>query len=76
MEYGYEGIDLGSKVKCLLNGIRCDKLSEAVSTVRVHPDKCKKDFDAVITFLTQYINKQAPTPSVKVASVGQTRPAK
>ena len=30
----------------------------------------------VVTFLTQYINKRAPTPSVKVASVGHNRPAK
>ena len=36
----------------------------------------RKDFDAVVTFLTHYINKRAPTPSVKVASVSQNRPGK
>ena len=51
-------------------------MSTAVATVRAHPDKYKKDFDAVVAFLTQYIDKKAPTPSVKVASVTQTRPAK
>ena len=42
----------------------------------VHPDKYEKDFGSVVTFLTKYINKRALTPSVKVASVGQKRPAK
>ena len=59
-----------------MNSIRCDKLCTAVATVKAHPDKYKKDFDAIITFLTQHINKKAPTPSVKVASVCQNRPAK
>ena len=39
MDYGYQGLDPGSKVKYLLNGIRCNKLSTAVATVRVHPEK-------------------------------------
>ena len=47
-------------------------MSTADATVRVHPDKYKKDFDAVVAFLSQYIVKKAPTPS----SVGQNRPAK
>ena len=51
-------------------------MSTAVATVRAHPDKYKKDFDAVVAFLIQYIHKKAPTPSVKVASVTQTKPAK
>ena len=53
MEYGYQGLDPGLKVWYLLNGIRCDKLSTEVTTVRAHPDKYKKDFDTVVTFLTQ-----------------------
>ena len=60
----------------LLNGVRCDKLSTAVATVRVHPDKYEKDFDAVVTFFTQYINKRAPILSAKVASLTQTSPSK
>ena len=67
MENGYQGLDPGPKVQYLLNGIRCDKLSTAVVAVRVHPDMYEKDFDAVVAFLTQYINKKAPTPNVKVA---------
>ena len=76
MEYGYQGLDPGSKVWYLLNGIKCNKLSTSVATVRAHPDKYEKDFNAVVTFLIHYINKRTPTLSVKVASVSQNRPAK
>ena len=76
MECGYQGLDQGLKVQYLLNGIRCDKCSTTVTTVRVNPDKHEKDFDAVVTFLSQYINKEAQTPSMKVASVNQNRPTK
>ena len=76
MEYGYQRLDQRSKVRYLLNGIRCDKMSTAVATVRAHPDKYEKDLDPVFIFLTQYIFKRAPTPSVMVASVMQTRPSK
>ena len=51
-------------------------MSTAVTALRVHPDKYKKNFDIVVIFLTQYIDKRAPILSVKVASVTQTRPAK
>ena len=51
-------------------------MSTAVVAVRVHPDMYEKDFDAVVAFLTQYIDKKAPTPSMKVAYIGQSRPAK
>ena len=76
MKYGYQGLDLGLKVRFLLNDIRCDKLSTAVTAVRAHADKYEKDFNAGVAFLTQYINKKAPTLSVNIASVAQTRPAK
>ena len=39
-----------------------------------NPDKYKVDLNAVVAFLTQYINKK--TPSVKVASVAQIRHTK
>ena len=42
MEYGYQGPDPGLKIQYLLNGIRCDKLSKAVSAVRAHSDQYKK----------------------------------
>ena len=76
MEYGYQGLNPGSKIQYLLNDIRCDKLSTAFAAVRAYPDKYMKDFDTVVAFLTQYIKKKAPTLSVMVASVMQTRPAK
>ena len=76
MKYGYQGLNTGLKVRYLLNSIRYDKLSTAVIAVRAHPEKYKRDFDALVTFITQYINKRAPTPSVKIASIGHNRPAK
>ena len=75
MEYEYQGLNPGSKVRYPLNGIRYDKLSTAVAAVRAHPDKYKKDFDTVVAFLTQYVDKRSPKPSVKVESVAQNRPA-
>ena len=51
-------------------------MSTAVAAVKAYPDKYEKDFDMVVAFLTQYIDKKEPTPSVKVASVMQTRTAK
>ena len=76
MEYEYQGIYPGSNVWYLLNGIRCDKLSTAVATVRAHSYKNKKNFDAVVASPTQYIDKRAPKQSVNVTSAGQTKPAK
>ena len=59
----------------MLNGIRCDKLFTAVATVKAHPDKYEKYFDAAITFLIQYIGKQGPTLSVLILSMNQTKSA-
>ena len=76
MEYGYQGLDPGLMVLYLLSGIMCDKLFMAVAAVRAYPDKYKKDFNTVVAFLTQYVDKRASALSVKVVSVAQTRPAK
>ena len=69
LKYGYQGLDPGSKVLYLLNGIRCDKLSTVVATVRVHPDKYTKNFDSAVTFLAWYINKISPMLSLNITSV-------
>ena len=71
-----DGEKTGSKVRHLFNGIRCDKLSTVVAAVRAHPDKCERDFNVVVAFLTQYIDQKAPTLSANIASVAQIRPAK
>ena len=76
MEHGFQGLDSGSKAWYLLSGTMCDKLSTAVAAARANPDKYKKDFDSVFAFLNQNIDKRATTPSLKVAFVTQTRPAK
>ena len=51
-------------------------MSTAFTAVRVHSDKYKKDFEAVVTFLIQYIDKRVPILIMKVASVCQNRRAK
>ena len=51
-------------------------MSTAVATLRAHTEKYKKNFNAVVAFLIQYIDKKALTPSVKVVFVTQTRPTK
>ena len=76
IENGYQHLDPGSKFRYLLNGIRCDKLSTAVATVRANSDRYEENFDAVVAFLFQYIDRKAPIPSLKFASVTQTRLAK
>ena len=49
-------------------------MSSSVAAVREYPNMYKKDFDAVVAYLSQYIDKKAPTPCVKAASVEQKRP--
>ena len=51
-------------------------MSTAVATAMAHPDKYEKDFDAIVAFLTQYRDKRALTPSMKVASASQNRLSK
>ena len=48
MECGYQSLDPGSKVQCLLKRIWYDKLSTTIGIVRAHPDKYEKDFNAVV----------------------------
>ena len=73
MQNGYQSLDPGSKVQYLLNSIRYDKLSTAVTGVRMQPKKYEKDFDTVVAFLAQYIDKKGPTLSEKFASITKTR---
>ena len=75
MKCGHQDLDPGLDDQYLLNSMRCDKLSTAVAAVRVHTDKYEKVFDAVVASITQYIDKRESGPSVKVASISQTRPA-
>ena len=54
MEYESKGLDPGTKVCYLLNGIRHDKLFTAVVTVKAHPKKIL-DFNAVV-FLSHTVH--------------------
>ena len=40
-----------------LNDIRCDKLFIVVAAIRAHPDKYEDDFNTLVAFLAQYIDK-------------------
>ena len=55
--YGYQGYEPVTKVFHQLNGIRCDKMSTAVTTVKTLPDRDKKDFDTAVAYLSQYVEK-------------------
>ena len=46
------------------------------AAIRAHPDKYEKDFDAIVAYLSWYIDKQWPTLTIKVESVAQARPTK
>ena len=63
------------KVHHLLNGIMCDKISAAISSVKTHPKRYKKDFDAVVACLSHYVENM-DQQHVKVASIAQNRMAK
>ena len=76
MEYEYQGLDPATKLHHLFKGIMCDKLSTAVAIVKAHPDRYEKDFDTLVTYLSQYVEKLRPIMSVNVVSVTQSRPAK
>ena len=64
------------KVHHLSNVIMCDKMSTAVTTANGHPDIYEKDFITIVAYLSQFVEKQDPTVSVKTVSVVQSRPAK
>ena len=74
IDYGCKGLDPGLMVLYLMNCMS-DKLTTVVNAVRVHSDKYENVFNAVIALLILHIDKRAPMQSVKVTSVGQTRPA-
>ena len=66
-EYGYQGLNLRTRVHHLLNRDWCDKMSTAVTAVtsvtavtavKTHPDRYEKDFDTVDAyFLFDVLNR-------------------
>ena len=67
-----QGLDPGTKVCNLINGIKCDKISIAIFAVKAYPDKYEKNFDAVVAYLSQYVEKGGLTMSVIVVSITQS----
>ena len=48
--YGCQGLDPRKKVCHLLNEISYENISNAIATVKVHPERYEKDFDKVVAY--------------------------
>ena len=46
--YWYQGLEPGTKIDHLLNGIRCNKMSTEVTIIKARPERCEKDFDLLL----------------------------
>ena len=57
-DYGYSGMDNGTKVRHVLQVIKCSELEAAVHVVRAHPEKYGMDFDTVVSYLGQMVTKK------------------
>ena len=44
-EYGYQGLDLGRKGSHLLQGIKCDKTTTVIATVKANLERYENVFD-------------------------------
>ena len=51
-------------------------MTPVITTVSAHTDTCMKDFDVVIAYHLQCVEKWGLTMNIKFASVAQERPPK
>ena len=58
-DYGYSGMDNGTKVLPFLQGIKSPELEESVNVVWAQPEKYGTDFDITISYLGQMITKKS-----------------
>ena len=58
--YSYQGLDTGMKVCHLLQSIKCNKMSSAITAVMANPDRCVKKIDACVIYLCQYVEMHRP----------------
>ena len=61
--YEYQELDLRTNVCYLLHGIRYGKMSTSVAAVMAHTDIYEKDFNAVVAYLSLYVEKQRENQS-------------
>ena len=56
-DYGYNGMDNGTKICHFLQGIKSPELEAAVNVTRAQPEKYGTDFDIPMYYLGQLCNQ-------------------
>ena len=70
-DYGYGGMDNGTKVSHSLQGIKSSELEAVVYVVNAQPERYGTDFDAVASYLGQIVTKEGLImQSVQIANTG------
>ena len=57
-DYGYSGMDNGSKVCHFLQGIKSSELEAMVNVVHAQPEMYGTDFDVVVSYLGQMVTRK------------------
>ena len=70
-DYGYSGIDNGTKVSHFLQGIKINELEAAVNNVPDQPEKHDTDFDAMVSYLGQMAMEKGA--SMQSTCIAKTR---
>jgi hypothetical protein len=65
--HGYAGIDTASRVRKLLNGIKCRDLDSPISIILAKPDTT---FDEATCILKDYLSASSSARSLKVTHIG------
>ena len=58
IDYGFSGMDNGTKFNHFLQGIKNNKLKAGVNVVWAQPEKYGTNFDATISYLDQKVMKK------------------
>ena len=68
------GLDMGTNIHQLMNGIRCDKLSIPITAIHANPDRYEWNFKSVMAYLSQYVDFRRLKNSLCARANGQERP--
>ena len=60
-DYGYSGMENGTKVHHFLQDIESPELEAVVNVVQAQPEKYGTDFDATMSYLGQMVLKKSLT---------------
>ena len=70
-DYGYSGMDNGTKICHFLQGIKSPVLEAAVDVVCAQPEKYGTDFDMTTSYLGQMVTKKVLiVQSVRISKTG------